>query len=99
MTGGAAIILRSAPWAAAGVDRERVLAEVGRRFPGVMAWFGDFTGSLWAMVGDRLWESKNPREFVEIIATAIAPARPSRHRPPQPTTKDVCEPRADTVED
>jgi hypothetical protein len=73
VTGGAASIVPGMlPWAVADVDHEHVLAEVGRRFPGVTAYFGEFTGSWWALVGNRLLEARTPREFVEVIGTAVA---------------------------
>jgi hypothetical protein len=72
------------PWAIADVDPDKVLAEVGRQFPGVMTYFGEFTGSWWALIGGKLLEARTPREFVEVIGTAIgssvlaAPEEPER---------------------
>src|SRR4051794_9985803 len=72
----------AAPWAVVDIDPELILAEVRRRFPGVMAYFGEFTGSWWALIGGNLLEARTPREFVEVIAEAIAPPRAWRHLPP-----------------
>ncbi|MER6891988.1 hypothetical protein [Streptomyces halstedii] len=58
----------AAPWAHVEIDPERVVAELSRRFPGVRAWWGEFTGQWWALCRDRsgrdwLIEAPNPVEL------------------------------------
>lgn len=43
----------AAPWALIDIDPESALAELKNRFPGVTAWFGEFSGSWWGLVIDR----------------------------------------------
>ncbi|QFG22770.1 hypothetical protein [Actinomadura sp. WMMB 499] len=65
-------------------DPEYVQAELARRFPGVPSWFGEWTGSWWAMVGDRLLEAASPFVLADMIRTAVAANRPPRPAPPRP---------------
>ncbi|MEW2356264.1 hypothetical protein [Spirillospora sp. NPDC029432] len=58
----------AAPWTVLELNPERVLAELTRRFPGVCAWRGEYTGSWWAVVRDRygrdrLIEAASPAEL------------------------------------
>jgi hypothetical protein len=43
----------TAPSGTAGIDPARIAGEVARRFPGVRAWWGEFTGAWWALARDR----------------------------------------------
>lgn len=85
-------------WAVVEVDPELVVAEVGRRFPGVTAYFGEFTGSWWAMVGNRLLEAGTAREFFQVIATASASSRTRPRHWSRSTATGACA-AADTVVD
>ncbi|MBE1532609.1 hypothetical protein [Actinomadura algeriensis] len=62
-------------------DPEQVRAALARRFPGVPSWHGEWTGSWWAMVGDRLLEAACPTTLADMIHTALAATRP----PPRPS--------------
>jgi len=55
------------PWAAAELDPERVAAELARRFPGCCAWRGEFTGSWWALAGNRLVEAPDPHTLGRLL--------------------------------
>ncbi|GAA1786252.1 hypothetical protein [Actinomadura chokoriensis] len=48
----------TAPWIAAEVDPDRVVAELAKRFPGISAWLGEFTGHWWAVALDRMGSSQ-----------------------------------------
>ncbi|WP_143219864.1 hypothetical protein [Actinomadura sp. CNU-125] len=58
-------------------DPERVQAALARRFPGVPSWHGEWTGSWWSMVGDRLLEAACPFTLADMIQTALAATRPA----------------------
>ncbi|MFA1548747.1 hypothetical protein [Actinomadura chokoriensis] len=49
-------------------------AEIEREFSGVVAWYGQATGSWWAMVrvhrDARLVEARSPRDLREAIVNA-----------------------------
>ncbi|QFG22801.1 hypothetical protein [Actinomadura sp. WMMB 499] len=68
-------------------DPDLVQADLAWRFPGVPAWFGEWTGAWWAVVGDRLLEAASPEILVEMIRTALAANRPSP--PPAPPARPV----------
>ncbi|GAA2119619.1 hypothetical protein [Actinomadura napierensis] len=57
-----------------GVSGRPVAAQIEREFSGVWAWYGEATGSWWAMVrlGDaaRLVEALDPRELRDAIVHA-----------------------------
>ncbi|MFI0357308.1 hypothetical protein [Actinomadura sp. 9N407] len=61
-----------APWVAVELEPERVAAELARRFPGVCAWRGEYTGSWWALSRDRygrdgLIEADSPAELGRLL--------------------------------
>ncbi|MBE1531813.1 hypothetical protein [Actinomadura algeriensis] len=60
-------------------DPEQVRAALTRRFPGVPSWHGEWTGSWWAMVGDRLLEAACPTTLTNMIHTALSATRPAPH--------------------
>ncbi|MFB4318085.1 hypothetical protein [Actinomadura sp. 21ATH] len=95
--------MTAAPWAVVELDPERVVAELARRFPGVCAWRGEYTGSWWAMVRDRygrdrLIEAASSAELGRYLEEdarwrgvpryARAPA-PPRPRPAPPRRRPV----------
>ena len=51
-----------------------VAAQIEREYAGVLAWYGEATGSWWAMVrvgrGVRLVEALNPQELCQAIRGA-----------------------------
>ncbi|GAA3979962.1 hypothetical protein GCM10023085_72790 [Actinomadura viridis] len=62
-----------ASWAAAGIEPERVVAELRRRFPRVSAWRGESTGSWWAYTLDHagrphLLEADDPVQLGRLLA-------------------------------
>ncbi|RAY11497.1 hypothetical protein DPM19_29780 [Actinomadura craniellae] len=63
-----------APWTAAEVDPESALADLRHRFPGVCAWFGEFTGRWWAVTRRELVEAADPVELARRLE-AVLPAR------------------------
>jgi anti-sigma factor RsiW len=87
VTSGAANILPGLPPPTGDVDPEQILTEIGRRFPGVMTYFGEFTGSWWALIGNQLLEARTPRAFFGIIASAVPSSWTSHLRPSQAATK------------
>ncbi|MFC5750494.1 hypothetical protein [Actinomadura rugatobispora] len=57
----------------------RITAEFGRRFPGVLAWWGRSTGQWWAMTRDafghhRLVEAPDPAELARRVRAVGASA-------------------------
>src|SRR5688500_10577386 len=61
------------------VDPEQIRRRLEQMFPGVTAWFGEYTGQWWAMVGWRLLEAATPDQLAEKIRAARAP-RPAPRR-------------------
>jgi hypothetical protein len=57
-----------------GMSGRAVAAQIEREFSGVWAWYGEATGSWWAMVrldgGARLVEALNPDELRNAIVHA-----------------------------
>ncbi|WP_147339322.1 hypothetical protein [Actinomadura spongiicola] len=74
-------------------DPDLVVAEFARVFPDALVWFGEFTGSLWALVRDQsgrclLLEGKTPAQLSSRVRKTTAPSRrpvpvgrTARHRP------------------
>ncbi|MFG1997910.1 hypothetical protein ACGFNU_02030 [Spirillospora sp. NPDC048911] len=67
------------PWAGTDVDPEVFAQELRRRFPGVWAWFGEFTGRWWAVTRDRtrLIEARSPAALGRRLAELSAPSLPT----------------------
>ncbi|MEV4252489.1 hypothetical protein AB0J52_04910 [Spirillospora sp. NPDC049652] len=63
------------------IDPDLLLAALHRQFPGVPTWHGEFTGTWWALLGDRLVEARTARELADRIRQMLAPPWPPR-RPP-----------------
>jgi hypothetical protein len=58
----------------------RIVAEIGRRFPGVLAWWGRFTGEWWALARDgfgreRLVGAPDPAELGRRLEAVLATPR------------------------
>ncbi|MFC5180408.1 hypothetical protein [Actinomadura harenae] len=62
-------------------DPDVLLAALHREFPEVVSWRGEFTGSWWALLGDRLVEAATARELAAGIRDAVLPSWPLPHRP------------------
>ncbi|WP_067826970.1 hypothetical protein [Actinomadura kijaniata] len=61
---------RPAVFAVADIGTEQVVADIKRHFPGVLAWFGEFTGKWWAVVDDRMIEADTPGQLHQQISDA-----------------------------
>ncbi|GAA2639237.1 hypothetical protein GCM10010411_94240 [Actinomadura fulvescens] len=70
-------IAEAPPWAATDIDPDVFVGELRRRFPGVCAWFGEFTGRWWAITRDRdrLVEAGSPAALGRRLAELTAPRR------------------------
>ncbi|RAY15361.1 hypothetical protein DPM19_11710 [Actinomadura craniellae] len=55
---------RTLPWGVPEFDPEQVAARIQDRFPGVCAWFGEYTGQWWALTRWGLIEAPGPAELV-----------------------------------
>lgn len=69
------------PLVVAETDPERALAGIKRQFPGVVAYFGEFTRSWWAMVDEKLLEAKDPGELAELIRAGLRASGARRTAP------------------
>ncbi|WP_125617165.1 hypothetical protein [Actinomadura sp. WAC 06369] len=58
-------------------DIDQALADLRRTFPGICIWYGEFCGSLWALLPDRLVEAKNSRGLARQLRAALGPPRPA----------------------
>ncbi|GAA0544238.1 hypothetical protein GCM10009546_02860 [Actinomadura livida] len=78
-----------APWAR-DVDPERAVAEIGDQFPSATIWFGEYTGSFWALTyaqdgTPRLIEGATPQELSRRLDSLMP--HPAQHRRPQPPSR------------
>ncbi|RSN70404.1 hypothetical protein DMH08_06000 [Actinomadura sp. WAC 06369] len=53
------------------IDLDRAVDELRRVFPGVCLWWGEYTGSIWALLPDRLVEAKNARDLAVGIRSLL----------------------------
>ncbi|OLT36299.1 hypothetical protein BJF79_06735 [Actinomadura sp. CNU-125] len=60
-------------FAAAYVDPEEIVAALQREIPGLTAWWGEYTGSFWALLDGRLCEFRTPQELVVVARLAARP--------------------------
>jgi hypothetical protein len=74
----------SCPWSNARTDPDEVIAEAGRLRPGVIVWRGEWTGSYWALLGDRLHEFKDSRALLAEISKTVASPRAPTHSSTSP---------------
>ncbi|MFD0901494.1 hypothetical protein [Actinomadura sediminis] len=65
-------------------DIDAALAGLRRTFPGICIWYGDFSGSLWALLPDRLAEAKNAAGLAHQLRAALGPPRPTGRDAPAP---------------
>ncbi|TYK50571.1 hypothetical protein [Actinomadura decatromicini] len=71
-------VAEAPPWARLDLDPDHVVAELAAAFPDAMLWFGEFTGSLWALTRDRagrarLIEGRTPAQLSERLRKITAP--------------------------
>ncbi|MFI0480343.1 hypothetical protein [Actinomadura sp. 9N215] len=67
------------------VDVERALDELRRSFPAQCFWYGEYSGSLWALLPDRLVEAKTAAELARRVHDALGRPRVEVVRPPCPS--------------
>ncbi|MBW8482881.1 hypothetical protein [Actinomadura parmotrematis] len=66
----------AAPFTGLGdIDIDAVLAGLRDAHPGVVLWYGEYTGALWAYAGDRLVEADDAEGLGRGIAAASPPVR------------------------
>lgn len=72
-----------APWTATQRDPESAVAELSDQFPRATCWFGEYTGSYWALTSDNgtilLLEGATPDALRRQLLALGRPAR--RHQP------------------
>ncbi|NKZ03541.1 hypothetical protein [Actinomadura latina] len=64
------------------LDIDRALEDLRRAFPGICIWHGEFSGSLWALLPDRLVEAKTAADLARRLHAALP--RPRPHARPEP---------------
>lgn len=79
-----------APWGSSGVDPDQAVADLGNRFPRATVWFGDFTGSYWALIRaedstTRLLEGTTAEELSHLLEST-EPRAPWDRQPLSPPT-------------
>lgn len=74
------------------LDIDQALDDLRRAFPGICIWHGDFSGSLWALLPDRLVEARTAADLARQLHAVLPRPRP-RVRPephvrrPRPSTR------------
>jgi hypothetical protein len=63
-------------------DIDRALDGLRRSFPGLCIWHGEFSGSLWALLPDRLVEAKTAADLARQLYGILGLPRPRAARPP-----------------
>ncbi|WP_346041843.1 hypothetical protein [Actinomadura chokoriensis] len=58
------------------LDIDQALDDLQRAFPGICIWHGDFSGSLWALLPDRLVEAKTAVDLARQLHAALPRPRP-----------------------
>lgn len=53
------------------IDLDRAVDDLRRIFPGICLWWGEYTGSLWALLPEGLVEAKNARDLAERIRVVL----------------------------
>ena len=76
-------------------DLDQAVAELQRRYPGLCCWWGEYTGSLWALLPDQLVEAKTALHLSQRIdairersSLMNATGRPAQHEVPPPRASD-----------
>ncbi|SFP90272.1 hypothetical protein SAMN04489713_11935 [Actinomadura madurae] len=74
------------------LDIDRALDDLHRAFPGICIWHGEFSGSFWALLPDRLVEARTAADLARRLRAAVSRPRPRvRSEPyvrhPRPSTR------------
>ena len=77
------------PWATRDHDPDRAVTELGSLFPDATIWFGDFTGSYWALIRGadgtaRLIEGATPADLARRLDPTKQLPQGSHQAPPPP---------------
>ncbi|GAA1892345.1 hypothetical protein GCM10009736_70720 [Actinomadura bangladeshensis] len=71
------------------MDPDQAVTELGNRFPRATIWFGDFTGSYWALIraedGARLIEGTTPADLSHQL-DSVQPNPSRTHQPQSPSS-------------
>jgi hypothetical protein len=67
------------------LDLDLALDELRRSFPGLCMWWGEYSGSLWALLPDRLVEAKTAADLARQLYGILGP--PHARRPCTPSTR------------
>lgn len=83
-------LTRPAPWTTPGVDPDQAVTDLGNRFPRATIWFGDFTGSYWALIRaedgtTRLLEGATAEKLSHLLEST-EPRAPWDRQPLSPPT-------------
>ena len=57
-------------------DLDLAVAWLQRRYPDLCIWWGEYTGSIWALLPDQLVEAKNALDLARRIAPPCGAPRP-----------------------
>lgn len=69
-------------------DIDRALDELRRAFPRLCLWHGEFSGSLWALLPDRLVEAKTAADLARQLYGLLGRPHPQAvRRPSTPSTR------------
>jgi hypothetical protein len=63
------------------LDIDRALDDLRRTFPGICIWHGEWSGSLWALLPDRLVEAKTSLDLARLLRAALPRPQPPRPGP------------------
>jgi hypothetical protein len=70
------------------LDIDRALVELRRSFPGLCIWHGEFSGSMWALLPDRLVEAKTAADLARQLYGVLGRPQPRPvRRPSTPSTR------------
>ncbi|TDD87958.1 hypothetical protein E1293_06995 [Actinomadura darangshiensis] len=64
------------------LDLDQALDDLRSAFPGTCIWHGEFSGSLWALLPNRLVEAKTATDLARQLRAALL--RPHPHARPEP---------------
>ncbi|QKW39654.1 hypothetical protein HUT06_41165 [Actinomadura sp. NAK00032] len=61
------------------LDIDRALDDLHRAFPGICIWHGEFSGSFWALLTDRLVEARTAADLARQLRAALPRPGPKPH--------------------
>lgn len=67
------------------LDIDQALDDLQRAFPGICIWYGDYSGSLWALLPDRLAEARTAADLAQQLRAALP--WPRSHARPEPCAR------------